>query len=388
MKLPSLLAFVCSCVIVDVSAANSSPAASNIPGSDYPSVSSDGTVLFHLKAPAAKEVKLEGGAGLVKAPLAMTRDEAGVWSVTTPPVVPGFHYYWFNVDGVRVNDASSYSYFGYGRETSGIDVPEPEVDFYLPKEVPHGEVRARWFFSDITGQWRRAMVYTPPNYDQNTSARYPVLYLQHGAGENERGWVEQGHADFILDNLIAAQEAVPMIIVMNSGYATKPGPPPSTNQAANFMRPTAAFEDVLLKEVIPMIDAAYRTRADRAHRAMAGLSMGSMQTLTITLRHLDQFAWIGAMSRPPLQDFDVKTAYEGAFRDPAAFNKNVKLLWFSAGTAETRMHAGTVAVHEALEKAGIPNTFYSSPGTDHEWQTWRRSLHEFAPKLFQAGQTR
>src|SRR5262249_9174712 len=128
------------------------------------------------------------------------------------------------------------------------------------------------------------------------------------------------------------------------------------------------------------------TLADREHRAMAGLSMGSMQTLTITLRHLDQFAWIAAMSRPPLQDFDVNTAYEGAFRNPAEFNKRVRLLWFSAGTAEARFHSGSVAVHEALEKAGIPNTFYSSPGTDHEWQTWRRSLHELAPKLFQSGQ--
>ena len=365
-----------------LTAADALPAPSNIAGAEFPRIASDFSVTFRLKAPNAKQVKLEGGAGLVKEPIDLTRDEDGVWTVTTPPAVPGFHYYWFTVDGLRVNDPSSYAWFGWGRETSGIDIPDPDGDFYAAKqEVPHGEVRAHWYHSKITGRWRKAHVYTPPDYDRKTRSRFPVLYLQHGAGENERGWIEQGRAGFILDNLIAAGRAKPMIVVVDTGYATYAATnhPTATNRASAA---TAAFEEVMLKELIPAIDARYRTLADRKQRAMAGLSMGSMQTLNITLRHLDHFAWIGAMSGPPRQGFDVMTAYDGVFRDAAAFNKKVKLLWLGAGTAETRFHTSTVAMHEALNRAGIKNVFYSSPGTDHEWQTWRRSLHDFAPRLF------
>ena len=242
-------------------------------------------------------------------------------------------------------------------------------------------MRAHWYFSKLTGRWRRAHVYTPPNYDRNSRTRFPVLYLQHGAGENERGWIEQGRANFILDNLIAAGRAKPMILVVDTGYAayTTTNQPVSTNRVSAA---TAAFEEMMLKELIPTIDASYRTLADRKHRAMAGLSMGSMQTINITLRHLDQFTWIGAMSAPPRQSLDVATAFDGVFRDATTFNKKVNLLWLGAGTAETRIHTNTVAMHEALERAGIKNVFYSSPGTDHEWQTWRRSLHDFAPRLF------
>jgi enterochelin esterase-like enzyme len=356
------------------------PAASNIPGTDYPRIAPDLRVTFRLKAPNAKQVKLEGGAGLVKEPLEMKREDDGNWSVTTPPAVPGFHYYWFTVDGLRVNDPSSYAWFGWGRETSGIEVPEAGVDFYHAKpDVPHGEVRERWYFSKITGKWRRAHVYSPPGYDNDLTTRYPVLYLQHGAGENERGWVEQGRAQFILDNLIASGRARPMLLVVDTGYAAyqTSDAPVSSRQAA-----TAAFEEVMLTELIPMIDSTYRTLPDRANRAMAGLSMGSGQTLNITLRHLDRFAWIGAMSGPPRQGFDVAASYDGAFRDAAAFNEKVKLLWLGAGTAEERFHTATVAMHETLSSAGIKSVLYSSPGTDHEWQTWRRSLHDFVPRLF------
>jgi enterochelin esterase family protein len=362
-----------------LAATDSQPAPSNVGNAEYPRIASDLRVTFRLKAPNAKQVKLEGGAGLVKEPLEMTRDEDGTWTVTTPPAVPGFHYYWFTVDGLRVNDPASYAWFGWARETSGIEVPEAGADFYARKEgVPRGEVREQWYPSRITGKWRRAHVYTPPDYDQKTRTRYPVLYLQHGAGENERGWVEQGRANVILDNLIAAKKAKPMILVVDTGYASFPTNAPGTNRFAA----TAAFEQVMLTELIPMIDSTYCTLADRKNRAMAGLSMGSGQTLNLTLRHLDKFAWIGAMSGPPRQGFDVATAYDGAFRDAVAFNKKVKLLWFGAGTAEERFHTSTVAIHEALNRAGIKNTFYSSPGTDHEWQTWRRSLRDFAPRLF------
>jgi enterochelin esterase-like enzyme len=358
------------------------PAPSNVAGADYPRIASDFSVTFRLKASNAKQVKLEGGAGLVSEAIDLKRGEDGVWTVTTPPAVPGFHYYWFVVDGLKVNDPSSYSYFGYGRETSGIEVPEPGVDFYAARpEVLHGEVRARWYYSKVTGHWRKANVYTPPDYDRDARIHFPVLYLQHGAGENERGWIEQGRANFILDNLIAAHRAKPMIVVVDTGYAAFAG----TNQAGSTNRtsaPTGAFEAVVLTELIPTIDASYRTRSDRNSRAMAGLSMGSMQTLNVTLRHLDQFAWIGAMSGPPRQGFDVLISFDGVFRDAAAFNQKVKLLWLGAGTAETRIYTNTVAMHEALDRAGIKNALFSSPGTDHEWQTWRRCLYDFAPRLF------
>jgi len=359
------------------------PAPGNVLGADYPRIGDDLSVTFRLRAPEARMVKIEGGAGLIKEPVEMVRDGEGVWTLTTAPAVPGFHYYWFNVDGVRVNDPGSYSFFGYGRETSGIDVPEAGVDFYQPKqEVPRGAVRTHWYFSKITDKWRRAFVYTPHGYDRDASTRFPVLYLQHGSGENERGWIEQGRANFILDNLIHAGAAKPMIVVVDTGYASYPATATNAPSADNRSRATAAFNDVMLKEIIPTVDASFRTIAQRGSRAMAGLSMGGGQTLNLTLRNLDQFAWIGVMSGAPRQGFEVATAYDGVFKDAAGFNEKVKLLWFGAGTAETRFHESALAMHEALKAAGINNVFYSSPGTDHEWQTWRRSLHDLAPRLF------
>jgi enterochelin esterase-like enzyme len=365
-------------------AADSLPAPGNVGSAEYPRIAPDLSVTFRLRAPNAKQVKLEGGAGLLQQPLQMIRSDEGVWTITTAPAVPGFHYYWFNVDGLLVHDPSSYSYFGYGHETSGLEIPEAGADFYNAKQdIPHGEVRAHWYFSKITGKWRRAFVYTPPGYDKSTRTRFPVLYLLHGAGENERGWIDQGRANFILDNLIAAKRATPMILVVDSGYASYANAASGTNQSRpNPMRATEAFSEVMLKEIIPNIDAHYRTVAKPEHRAMAGLSMGGMQTLNLALRHLDQFAWIAGMSSPPRGSFDVTTAYDGVFRDAANFNKKVKLFWLGAGTAESRFHESAAAVHEALDRAGVKNVFYSSPGTDHEWQTWRRSLHDFAPRLF------
>ena len=194
------------------------PATSNVRGAQYPRVHPDLRVTFRLKAPDARKVQLHpAGDGLGKADLDMVRGDDGLWTVTTPPAVAGFHYYWFLVDGTVVNDPSSETYFGWARQTSGVEIPEKGVDFYLPKDVPHGEVRVRWYFSKITGQWRRAYVYAPPDYDRNQRARYPVLYLQHGSGEDERGWSNQGRASFILDNLLAQGKARPMIVVMACG---------------------------------------------------------------------------------------------------------------------------------------------------------------------------
>jgi enterochelin esterase-like enzyme len=402
-----LLLAVFACAPVWSQAADEGkPASSNVMGAQYPRIHSDLSVTFRLKAPEAQKVQVQVGADQKHYDL--TKGEDGVWTGTTPPLVPGFHYYFFFVDGGQVNDPGSHAFYGYSKDSSGIEVPEKGVDFYEPKGVPHGEVRARWYFSKITESWRRCFVYTPPDYDANTRTRYPVLYLQHGAGEDETGWVVQGRVNFILDNLIAAKKAKPMIVVLDRGYASKPGePPPGPRPPATAGQPgaTAAqpapaapagrgqgfpaattFEEVFINELIPMIDSTYRTIAGRDHRAMAGLSMGGGQTFQITLKHLDKFAYIGGFSGAAGMGgaaFDPKTSYNGVFSDAAAFNKKVKLVWIGVGTAEPeRMATGIRNFHEALEKAGVNTVYYESPGTAHEWQTWRRDLNEFAPLLF------
>lgn len=350
----------------------STPAASNVPGAEYPEIHPDLRITFRVTAPGAQKVQVEGGDGLGKGPFDMVRGEKGVWTVTIPPAQPGFHYYWLLVDGLRVNDPSSRTYFGYSRETSGVEVPD-KVDFYEANDVPHGEVRSRWYFSKVTGKWRRACVYTPPDYDRGT-VRYPVLYLQHGMGENELGWTTQGRANFILDRLIAAGTARPMIVVMENGMlAAKPN-------AAPGARGNEAFEDVVIGDLIPMIDSTYRTLADREHRAIAGLSMGGGQALQIGLGHLDRFAWVGSFSGA-IRNFDPKTSYGGALADAAAANSKLRLLWFGAGMAEPGMYKAAKAVHDALDNMGIRNVFYECPFA-HEWQTWRYDLREFAPGLF------
>jgi enterochelin esterase-like enzyme len=377
------------------------PAASNVPGAQTPSIHSDRRITFSLKAPDATSLQVAGGDGLGTGPFPMTKGTDGMWSVTTPPSVPGFHYYWFVLNGVAVNDPASETYFGYGKETSGIEVPESGADFYAIKNVPHGEVRAKWYLSKTTGEWRRAFVYTPPGYEEHTATRYPVLILQHGSGENETGWTRQGRAQFILDNLIAAGKARPMIVVMDCGYALRPGASAPIGGSSDWLKNLRAaftsFEDVVIHDVIPMIDASYRTIPDRQHRAMAGLSMGGMQTLFIALQHLELFAYIGSFSGPIIPNlnagdltgtrspeaFDAKTAYGGAFSNPSAFNKRVKLLWLGVGTAEPdQFRSGIGGAVLALRQAGVRLQYFESSGTAHEWQTWRRDLYDFAPRLF------
>jgi enterochelin esterase-like enzyme len=377
------------------------PAASNVPGAPTPIIHSDGRLTFTLKAPDAASLQVAGGDGLGKGPFPMTKGADGTWSVTIPPSVPGFHYYWFVLNGVAVNDPASETYFGYGKETSGIEVPESGADFYAIQNVAHGEVRAKWYLSKTTGEWRRAFVYTPPGYDEHSTTRYPVLILQHGSGEDETGWTRQGRAQFILDNLIAAGKARPMIVVMDRGYAQRAGTPSPTPGSSAWLQNLhgafTSFEDVVIHDLIPTIDASYRTIPDREHRAMAGLSMGGMQTLYVALQHLDLFAYIGSFSGPIVpnlnlenltvnripEPFDPKTAYGGAFADPAAFNKRVKLLWLGVGSAEPdQFRKGIGGAVEALHKAGVHLEYFESSGTAHEWQTWRRSLNDFAPRLF------
>jgi enterochelin esterase-like enzyme len=242
----------------------------------------------------------------------------------------------------------------------------------------------------VTRDWRRCTIYTPPGYDDEASRakRYPVLYLQHGAGEDETGWTRQGRVNFILDNLLHEEKARPMLIVMDRGYAAEGGPV----ESRAVPRPGfAAFERVVIGDLIPMIDATYRTVADREHRALAGLSMGGMQTLFIASHHLDTFAWFGDFSGPirtgapgggAAGPFDPATAFEGLFADPKAFNARCRLLWMTAGTAEPQIHDSLQNAAAALTKVGVDVTFYESKDTAHEWQTWRRGAREFLPLLF------
>ena len=358
------------------------PATTNVMGATFPRVLPDHSVAFQFKSPDAQSVDVD----ITAKKFPMTRGSDGAWTVVTPPIVEGFHYYALDVNGIRMNDPNSHTYFGTGKDTSGVEIPEDGVDYYRAKDVPHGAVSIQTYHSRITGQWRRCFVYTPPDYETNSSARYPVLYLQHGSGEDETGWIFQGHANLILDNLIAEKQAVPMIIVMENGYASVPaGPfgPAASGRAADI----AAFEDVMTKEVIPMIDSTFRTIPDREHRAMAGLSMGANQALHLATGHLDTFAYIGGfsgtmngLSTDPL---DPATAFDGRFKDGAAFNQKVKLLWLGLGTQEPNPFPASVGAFRAmLEKAGIKYVYFSSPGTSHEWLTWRRDLNDFAPRLF------
>ncbi|QDU23692.1 alpha/beta hydrolase-fold protein [Urbifossiella limnaea] len=357
------------------------PAATTVGPAGYPRVHADGRVTFRLKAPDASKVQVFTNYGLgAGGPWDMTKGEGGVWSLTSPPVLPGLHYYELIVDGARVNDPGSESFFGTGKPTSAVEVPEKGVDFYHARDVPHGEVRSRWYPSKVTGQTRHVVVYTPPGYDADTQKRYPVLYLQHGGGEDETGWTRQGKANFILDNLIAGGKAVPMIVVMEKGYAARAGAAAEPKgKGFNF----GAFEDVVVKELVPMVDATYRTVADRDHRAIAGLSMGGAQSMQIGLTHLDTFSAVAAFSGAG--KVDPKTGYGGVFADAAAFDQKVSLLYLHSGTSglDAGIHKGAKALHDGLQQAGARNVvFRDLPGQGHEWQTWRYALNDFAPRLF------
>jgi enterochelin esterase family protein len=363
-------------------------ASSNALGHDYPQIDAELRATFRISAPNAEHVLLDLGCQHE-----MTRGENGVWTITTEPLAPGFHYYAFIVDGVALADAASASYFGMGYMVSGIEVPSKGEDFYDAKNVPHGEIQILSYVTRAAHETRQTVVYTPPDYEQNPAKRYPVLYLQHGYGEDRRAWWQQGRVNFILDNLLAAGKIKPMIVVMEDGGIAiglsggRTGPPvasapaPSTAAApgaANRFAFAQAFEPIMIDELIPMIDARYRTIADREHRAMAGTSLGGLQTFQITLNHLDLFASIGGFSPAMPQDLDSRLT-----ADAAEFNQKVKVLFLGSGTVERENNPNIRNLHDMLEKAGVKHVYYESPGTGHEWLTWRRDLYQFAPLLFQ-----
>ncbi len=346
------------------------PSPTNQQGKAYPQVNSEGRIKFRIIAPQAQSVGVT-----FRDSTPFTKDAEGAWTGYTRVLDQGFHYYALKIDGAEVPDPNSKYYFGSNRWGSGIEIPAHDQDFYALKNVPHGHLREVFFHSKSTNSERRAFVYTPPDYDQSADKRYPVLYLQHGYGENEYGWGAQGHAGRIMDNLIAEGKAKPFIIVMTYGM---------TNEIrfggmAEFK--IEPFQTVLLDELIPYVDANFRTLADQPNRAMAGLSMGGMETKTITLKNLNVFSHIGLFSGGSIAPGDIA--------DIASFKEKNKLVFVSYGSSEIgngnqpRRGGDPKAAVEALKAAGVNSVFYVSPDTAHEWQSWRRSLKEIAPLLFQ-----
>jgi len=330
-----------------------------------PQVHEDLSVSFQVQAPQAHEV----GVDICGKVYPMERTGEGPWRVTTEPLEPGFHYYFLVVDGCRVSDPACTHYYGCSTWASAIDLPEAGVDFYLDRDVPRGDVRLVRYWSPSLKTWRTAWVYVPAEYDSRPDKRYPVLYLQHGGGEDETGWTRQGKADVILDNLLADGKAEPMLIVMDYG------------QAGDFAK-------ILLEETIPMIDKRFRTKADAKHRAMAGLSFGGGQSWSIGLKHPEVFSSIGVFSSGMFggvgagayAPFSVESQLPELLADPAAFNAAHDVFYMSCGLGDPRIEHTRKAA-EALQAAGAKVRFTAWPG-GHEWQPWRKSLHEFVQLLF------
>ena len=382
------------------------PASTNQEGKQYPMVNSQRMVRAQISAPEANSVKLDIGGVKYE----MKKDANGVWTGESAPQDEGFHYYQLNIDGASVPDPGSKYYYGASRWGSGIDIPAADEDFYTVKNVPQGSINEVYYYSSVTQQMRHGYIYLPAEYYANPTKKFPVLYLQHGMGENETGWGAQGKTGIIMDNLIAAGKALPFIIFMDNGLnARKPGeqpqgfggfrpqgPRPAGGQrpqgapqggqrprmsGADFAkmarRMGGAFEEVLIKDIIPMVEKNYRVIADADHRAMAGLSMGGMQTHGITLNNPKTFAYVGI--------FSGGTIGADELTDVPDFKATNKVLFMSAGGKEKGMAEGEGSVinaAEGLKKVGINAHSYISPETAHEWQTWRRSLYQFAQLLF------
>ena len=382
-----------SVLLYGIALAQSKPTclSTTIPDADFPRLNADGSVEFRVKADGAKEVKLLMELG--QSTYDMARGDDGYWKVTTKPLLTGFHYYAISVDGFESNDPGSRVFFAARKEVSGLEVPGPDSDFFAVKDVPHGTMRTEWYFSKAAGQTRRIFVYTPPGYDQGT-LRYPVLYLQHGYGEDEAGWSDQGHENFILDNLIAVHKAEPMIIVNENGMTGvhfQPPPPPGagSSTAPPPSRAVAQYvmderypplEAIRSADLISSVDGHYRTVPDRDHRALAGLSMGGAQALRIGLNHLNQFGYIGAFS-PAVAITDATTDYDGILKDAEKVNRQLHLLWMGIGSDDFLL-TSVKQSHEKLEEVGIKHVWVESSGA-HDWTVWRKYLADFAARLFQ-----
>ncbi len=375
------------------------PSSANQEGKEFPQVNSEGCVRAQISAPDANMVQLDIGGVKYN----MVKDANGVWTGESKPQDVGFHYYQLNIDGASVPDPGSLYYYGASRWGSGIEVPSNDQDFFALKNVPHGNLRETFYYSKTSNSNRRVYIYTPPGYEKGND-QYPVLYLQHGMGENETGWGSQGFAALIMDNLIAEGKAVPFIIVMENSAVNFGGPRPPRPAAGE--RPAGApgqvappaggpegaprrgfggpggpggfnmagqFERILIDDLIPFVESNYRVIANQKNRAMAGLSMGGMQTRSIVIANPNLFSHVGM--------FSSGTFTPNEIQDIESFKKNVKLVFMSFGGKE----GGAARIGDAAkewEKVGIKGVSYVSPETAHEWHSWRRSLNEFAPLLF------
>jgi enterochelin esterase-like enzyme len=373
------------------------PSPYNLYGAKFPRIEADSRVTFQFKAPDAQKVQV----AIANIPFDMVKGADGVWTYTSEPQDLGYHNYWMIVDGAIVLDPATDGFIGYSHMCNAFEIPDPDGGFYEIKDVPHGKVMIENYFSKTTNAWRKIYIYTPPDYEKNSSVRYPVLYLQHGGGEDQRVWIEMGRTNVILDNLIAEGKAKPFIVVMETSAAYKPGEtppqprqpqaaapaqggqptPPAAGQGvpAGQAAPAAArprmgfsfdtYKELMLNDMIPYIDRNFRTLADQAHRAMSGLSMGAMCTKSVTLANLDTFGYIGLFSGGTIAPAEITD------------KSKVKLVFMSYGSRE-RGSEGVKSAADALNQAGIKSVSYISPLTAHEFQSWRRSLREFAQLLF------
>ena len=347
-----------------------------VPESDYPRYDEQHCAYFKVTAPDAHKVQV-AVAGIQ--PLDLQKDSLGVWTGKTAPLTVGLHYYSLVIDGASVPDPSTYTYFT-NHPVSGIEIEEGEEgNYYRPqKDIAKGQVRSVQYYAESTQEWRRALVYTPAEYETSGKKRYPVLYLQHGMSEDETSWTRAGLMHNIMDNLIGTKESVPMIVVMESGDINRPvSKPGDPNPFAGFVDYGKTFYDVMIKDLIPMIDKTFRTKSDRDHRAMAGLSWGGRQTMEVVTNNMDKFSYIGDFSGALLLQ-NLKEDFGGILSRPDEFNSKIHYFFIGYGGAGD---FGPSDI-KVLEGSGIKFDTYESPGTAHEFLTWRRCLRKFVPNLF------
>jgi len=348
------------------------PASSNVRSAQYPQILADHRVIFRIKAPDAQKLQIDLGRKYD-----MIKDTGGYWMVTRDTISHGFHYYSLLIDGVAVADPSSEAFYGMGRMASGIEIPFAGGGFYTMRNVPHGDTRIKKFFSTVTNSWRQFYIYTPPGYDVNTNERYPVLYILHGGGEDERGWANQGKTDIILDNLIADKKAKPMLVVMVDGNVSSGG-------LAGFGEPVLKrFEDELKISVIPFVEKNYRTETGAGNRALAGLSLGGLQTLYTGIRNTDMFSYLGVFSSGWFANQPATSDPQYAYMkdNAAAINNNLKSFWIAMGGKEDIAYNNCKAMMAKFDEMGIKYTYSEYPG-GHTWPVWRNNLYNFAQVLF------
>lgn len=350
----------------------------NVNRDSYPRVLSDGSVMFRVVAPQAQNVQVD----LCGTKYDMAKSEDGIWTVMTKPQVPGFHYYFLLVDGVSVDDPASQTFYGCGRWSSAIEINETGTEDFEVRDVPHGEVRTVHYYSKVDESWRPLMIYTPAGYNEGDQD-YPVVYIQHGGGEDHRGWMEQGRTAQIMDNLIAAGKAVPMIVVSsNSNVRSRNG----GFGGGYSWQGMQNFRSELIENVIPFVEKNYRTKKDRKNRAMCGLSMGGGQSFYIGLRSPEVFANVGVFSTGMFggiqgaSNFDLEKEVPGMLTDTKTFNEQFDVFFVSCGEQDPRIEY-TRNIVKKMQDGGVDVRFNSYPG-DHEWQVWRKSLYEFAQYLF------